>query len=86
MKILYIGFSKTGTKTMRAVFQELGYRVYDFQEHSFFHGKEWNKILKRGATVDDFRAMYQDVDVVLDIPVYFYWEEILQAFPSVKVN
>ena len=29
--------------------------------------------------------MYENVDAVVDIPVYYFWEEIHWAFPDAKV-
>ena len=38
MKVIVAGFSKTGTKSMCAALRELGYKVYDVEEHFRFLG------------------------------------------------
>ena len=86
MKVIVAGFSKTGTKTLNAALTELGYEVYDFLEHFWHHGENWNKILKYGGTVEDFKRMYEDVDAVCDVPACAFWEEIHEAFPDSKVS
>ena len=87
MKIICAGISKTGTKSLNAALQELGYNVvYDFMEHFWEHEKYWKKIFERGGSSEDFKEMYENVDAILDAPVYAFWEEILEAFPNSKVR
>lgn len=88
MKIIVAGFMKTGTKSVHAALSELGYSVYDVAEHSYYHYNEWMKILtsSNGGTTDDFKRMYSDVDVAIDLPVFLFWEEIHKAFPDSKVR
>lgn len=85
MKVIVSGFPKTGTKSMAAALTILGFRVYDILEHFAYHGSEWNRLLNQGGSLVDFSKMYQDVDAVMDAPAFFFWEEILQAFPQTKV-
>ncbi|XP_076817972.1 uncharacterized protein LOC143463388 [Clavelina lepadiformis] len=85
MKVIVAGFAKTGTKSMHIALTELGYEVYDFVENFWYLGKDWNKILTEGGSVDDFKRMYKDVDATIDTPVYFFWKEIHEAFPDAKI-
>jgi len=85
MKVVYAGFSKCGTKTMREAFRILGLEVYDGVENYLFLGNEWNRIFEVGGTKEDFYRMFKDVDAVTDIPSYFFWEEIAEAFPDCKL-
>ncbi|CAK8693206.1 unnamed protein product [Clavelina lepadiformis] len=85
MKVIFAGFSKTGTKTMQAALTELGYNVYDFVEQYTYLGKEWAKIMTEGGTTEDFRRMFENVDAVTDAPAYYFWDEIHKAFPDAKI-
>ncbi|XP_076802192.1 uncharacterized protein LOC143446445 [Clavelina lepadiformis] len=86
MKVIIAGYGKTGTKTMVVALSELGYNVYDFLDHFWYHGDKWAKILSSsGGSIEDFKEMYQSVDAVTDAPTFLFWEEILQAFPDAKV-
>ncbi|CAK8689020.1 unnamed protein product [Clavelina lepadiformis] len=85
MKIIVAGFSKTGTKSLAIALIRLGYKVYDMLEHFGYHGEEWEKILVTGGSVEDFRKMYKDVDAVLDVPAFCFWEQIHEAFPDAKI-
>ena len=32
-----------------------------------------------------FQEMFKDVDAIMDMPGYLYWEQIAEAFPEAKV-
>jgi len=85
MKVILAGLPKTGTKTMTFALRELGYTVYDLMEHYQYHREEWLKILTKGGSSSDFMEMYENVDVVADLPACGLWQEILKAFPDAKV-
>lgn len=85
MKVIVAGMSKTGTKTMNAALSKLGYKVYDFIENAYYLGDDWAKIFNQGWTTEDFKRMYDDVDAVVDVPAFYFWEEIHKAFPDAKV-
>jgi len=85
MKVIYAGFSKCGTKSMAKALRELGYNVHDFMDHYEQNGDKWEKICKEGGTKEDFQKMLEKVDAVTDIPAYFFWQEILEAFPEAKI-
>jgi len=85
MKVIYVGFSKTGTKTMASAFRILGYKCYDSLEYYTYQKDEWKMIFLKGGTKEDFKKMLEDVDATTDVPGCFYWEQILEAFPDLKV-
>ncbi|CAK8680230.1 unnamed protein product [Clavelina lepadiformis] len=85
MKVIVAGFAKTGTKSLHIAVRELGYEVYDFVENFWYLGKDWNKILTEGGSVDDSKRMYKDVDATIDDPVFLFWKEIHEAFPDAKI-
>ncbi|XP_002131774.2 uncharacterized protein LOC100186007 [Ciona intestinalis] len=85
MKVIVVGCAKTGTKSLAAALTKLDYKVYDFLEHVCYHGNEWEKFFTGKGKAEDFRRMYQDVDVVIDNPIPIFWEEIFSVFPDAKV-
>lgn len=85
MKVIVAGMPKTGTKSMNAALTKLGYRVYDFPENAFLLSDEYNKIVHKGWSTEDFRQMYEEVDAVVDLPAFFFWDEIHKAFPDAKI-
>ena len=86
MKVIVAGMPKTGTKSIMLALQKLGMNTYDYMESYEYYKKDWIKIFQEGGTVEDFRRMYQGVDAVADSPVWYYWEELLEAFPETKVS
>jgi len=85
MKVVFASYSKTGTKTMAEALRTLGYKCYDFMENYEYLGDEWMKLMTVGGTTEDIKRMLKDVDAVMDIPACIFWEEILKAFPDVKI-
>ena len=86
MKVIYAGFSKCATKTIAKALRLLGYNVYDYMENYEHLHDDWLEIYRNGATVEQLQRMYQGVDAVTGMPVYYFWEELLEAFPKAKVN
>ena len=86
MKVVCSGLSKTGTKTLAAALRILGYKVYDFEEQYFYLGEEFLRLCDEGWTTDDIRRLYSDADAVTDVPGNLFWEEILKAYPDIKVS
>lgn len=85
MKVIVAGLPKTGTKSMSAALKKLGYSVYDYPENSYLLTDEYAKIVREGWETEDFRRMYENIDVVLDTPAFYFWDEIHKAFPDTKV-
>merc|ERR1719362_276673 len=49
---------------------------------------KWNEILDSATPFETkialIQKMYTDVDIVFDVPHYFLWKELMQAFPEAK--
>ena len=86
MKVICAGYPKTGTKSLSAALTELGYRVFDYEEQFRYCGRRLQTLMDDGLQTQDIREMYEDVDVVIDIPSSGFWEEIHKAFPDAKVR
>jgi len=88
MKYIYAGYSKCGTKTMAEVFRILGFKVLDSEETLMDCHAVWN-FFKSDKTPEEKRRHLQETvgefDVCMDVPYYFIWKEMLEAFPDAKV-
>ncbi|XP_031563759.1 uncharacterized protein LOC116299268 [Actinia tenebrosa] len=84
MKVICAGLPQTGTTSIAHALRILGYKVYDYDEQILYYMNEWLDLYKHGK-VPDFYAMFKDVDVVIDYPGNFFFEEIMEAFPDAKV-
>ena len=84
MKIICAGYGKTGTKSIAKALRHLGFTVFDWEEQTFDFLDHWVDVFQNGAK-PDVKLVYQNADVCVDIPGYFFFEEILEAFPECKV-
>lgn len=89
LKIINASFSKCGTKTLAQAYRILGYNVCDYVEQLLdVKAGTWDFFdPKLGPT--EKTKLLQDLlgefDVVLDVPFYLIWKELLDAFPEAKV-
>ena len=77
MRILGVGLSKTGTTSLHAALQKLGYTSLHFDEIRL------NDIVY-GLTQDPDFSRYDDVDAVTDLPSAYFYRELLCAYPQSK--
>nr|XP_018667268.2 uncharacterized protein LOC101242256 [Ciona intestinalis] len=85
MKVIFAGYIKTGTQSIKEALQILGYSTCDYFDNFWYLEKEWTKILTEGGSVDDFRKMYEGVDAVTGVPCNHFWKELHEAFPEAKI-
>ena len=72
---------------MKHVLQILGYKVYDFPEFCLKTGKQWgdwHQEPDEHKKTKILQKMYKNVDAVVDMPNYSFWEELMVAFPDAK--
>ncbi|XP_077972780.1 uncharacterized protein LOC144428016 [Styela clava] len=86
MKVIGAGFSKTGTKSLHTALLKLGYcTVYDALENAVYLEDEWKTIFEKGWSFEIFKKMYENIDAVVDVPAFYFWEDIYNAFPDAKI-
>ena len=84
MKIICAGLIKTGTKSITKALRHLGFTVFDWEEQTFDFLDHWVDVFQNG-TKPDVKRVYENADVCVDVPGFFFFEEILEAFPDCKV-
>ena len=88
MKIICAGQIKTGTKSLAKALEILGFKVYDFDSQLLHHGKFWFDVYMNG-TWPDLRSLHEasreEIDALVDLPSAFFFDEILECFPDIKV-
>jgi hypothetical protein len=86
MKVIGAGFGRTGTLSLKAALERLGfgpcYHMVEFLEHPE-HGPRWVAALS-GETVrwEDLFAAYESTT---DWPACNFWRELADAYPDAKV-
>lgn len=88
VKFVYCGYNKTGITSIATLFKKLNYKVWDYDEQLVYCHEGWLEIFNPTTTPERIRElifqMYQNVDVVTDVPLFFYWREVEQVFPDCK--
>ena len=84
MKIICAGLIKTGTKSITKALRHLGFTVFDWEEQTFDFLDHWVDVFQNG-TKPDVKRVYENADICVDVPGFFFFEEILEAFPDCKV-
>ncbi len=86
MKVIGAGFGRTGTSSLKAALEELGFgsayhmtEVFTHPEHVGF----W-EAARRGERVD-WHSFFSGYGVAVDWPACAFYEEMLEAFPEAAV-
>jgi hypothetical protein len=88
MKVLGAGYGKTGTFSLKVALDKLGFPCYNFGDVliNFRRGDAdmWNDYLEGNSDMD-WHKLFDGYEAVVDAPSYFYFREIMEAFPNIKV-
>jgi hypothetical protein len=86
MKVIGAGISRTGTMTMQAALETLGYHCYHMSEVSKepSHLDAWYQFVTGQAPMD-WHALFRKFEATVDAPACWYYQELMEAFPDAKV-
>lgn len=86
MKVIGAGIGRTGTMTMQAALETLGYHCYHMNEvpRERGHLDAWYKFVTGQAPMD-WHTLLRKFEATVDAPACFYYQELMQAFPDAKV-
>lgn len=88
MKVLGAGYGKTGTFSIKVALDKLGFPCYNFGDVLINYRRGdadmWNNYLE-GKSDMDWHKLFTGYEAVVDAPSYFYFKEIMEAFPDIKV-
>ncbi|MEM7032173.1 MAG: sulfotransferase family protein [Chloroflexota bacterium] len=86
MKIIGAGYPRTGTMSMQAALEILGYPCYHMvvAVSNTEHFKHWDDFVF-GRDSMDWQRIFQDYEATVDAPACFYYRELMEAFPEAKV-
>jgi hypothetical protein len=86
MKVIGSGFGRTGTLSLKAALEELGFGpCYHMKEVLLNrkHTEVWYNIAK-GEPVD-WENLFQDFEATVDFPTSIFYKKLMEVFPSAKV-
>ncbi len=86
MQVIGAGFGRTGTMSMQAALEILGYPCYHMKEVTEHAGhlQAWHELVG-GEHAMDWHALFADFEATVDFPACVYYRELLAAFPDAKV-
>jgi hypothetical protein len=86
MKVIEAGFMRTGTMSMRAALQTLGYPCYHMTAvpRERGHLDAWLEFVSGRAPMD-WEALFRRFEAAVDMPACLYYQELMQEFPDAKV-
>ena len=93
MKIIGAGFGRTGTMSIKAALEELGFgpcyhmtEIFDKPDHVAFWDDAADAVdaVERGEAVD-WEMVFYGYEATLDWPACLFYEELMEAYPDAKV-
>src|SRR4029077_18449118 len=86
MQVIGAGFGRTGTMSMQAALELLGYRCYHMKEITERPGdlQAWHEFVSGRARMD-WKPLFESYEATVDFPACIYYRELLQEFPDAKV-
>ena len=86
IKIIGAGLPRTGTNTLKASLETLGYSKTYHMKELLMNPKNlhyWLKLEETGST--DWDALYEGCQATVDFPAYPWYKEHLERYPEAKV-
>lgn len=86
MKVIGAGISRTGTMTMQAALETLGYHCYHMKEvpREPGHLDAWYQFVTEQAPMD-WHTLFRKFEATVDTPACWYYQDLMEAFPEAKV-
>jgi hypothetical protein len=88
MKLLGVGFGRTGTMSLKGALEELGYPTFHMIDLIMGENRDrdltyWIKIANREPV--DWNEVFENYEATVDWPACSRWEELIEAFPDAAV-
>lgn len=80
-KVFYIGFPKTGTKSIGALFRVLGYNVKSY-DGKVYKQDLWDYVIRRDLS--PFYEIVDKFDAFEDIPWCYVFKDVYKKYPQSK--
>jgi hypothetical protein len=86
MKIIGAGLPRTGTSSLKAALDRLGfgptYHMFELMQHPE-HIERWRPVMSGDSL--DWGRVFAGYDSAVDFPASIYWQELAEAYPEAKV-
>eukprot|EP00930_Biecheleria_cincta_P049755 TRINITY_DN34954_c0_g1_i1.p1 TRINITY_DN34954_c0_g1~~TRINITY_DN34954_c0_g1_i1.p1 ORF type:complete len:324 (+),score=25.48 TRINITY_DN34954_c0_g1_i1:92-1063(+) len=88
VEVLCVGLMRTGLQSLHTALEFLGYSTIYDQDNTPFTYELWDDVLKNRNPQAALRKMFASEDsaqVVMGMPTFCFWEEILELNPDARV-
>ena len=86
MKIIGAGLPRTGTSSLKAALERLGfgptYHMFELMQHPE-HLERWLPVLNQAPA--DWDRVFAGYGSAVDFPASIYWQELAEVYPDAKV-
>jgi hypothetical protein len=86
LKVIGAGFGRTGTLSMKAALEQLGYNKCHHMLEVFpskYQLNEWHRISQGGTP--DWDALFDGYEASVDFPSSGYWRELAAHYPDARI-
>lgn len=87
LKVIGAGLARTGTLSLKAALEELGfgpcYHMMELFNHMDAHLGFWNNAARRKPV--DWQAFLANYQAAVDVPASLFYKELMQLYPDAKV-
>ncbi|RPJ27035.1 MAG: sulfotransferase family protein [Chloroflexi bacterium] len=86
LKVIGAGFGRTGTRSLKAALEELGFgRCYHMEEvvKNPGHLKHWVEIMQGGKA--DWETLFKGYQSATDWPTAAYYQDLMTVYPEAKI-
>eukprot|EP00437_Effrenium_voratum_P034107 CAMPEP_0181481932 /NCGR_PEP_ID=MMETSP1110-20121109/44568_1 /TAXON_ID=174948 /ORGANISM="Symbiodinium sp., Strain CCMP421" /LENGTH=685 /DNA_ID=CAMNT_0023607443 /DNA_START=50 /DNA_END=2108 /DNA_ORIENTATION=+ len=85
VEVICVGLMRTGLQSLHRAFKILNYdNVYD-QEQISSTFELWSEVIQNRDAEKAFQTMFGNAQVVMGMPTFCFWEDILKLYPNAKV-
>lgn len=86
MQVIGAGLPRTGTMSMQAALNQLGYPCYHMQNvpREAGHLQAWDDAVT-GRSPMDWQRLFQHYEAIVDAPGCFFYADLMRAYPEAKV-
>ena len=85
LQVFGAGLPKTGTASLAAALDGLGYKTFHFPQHMTHHFDFWRFLNDGTLKRPDWRQLYANVTAIADHPAVTHMVDIMRAYPDAKV-
>lgn len=85
VEIICVGLMRTGLQSLHKSLKLLGYKnIYD-QDKIVTTYNSWNDVIANRDPQEAFKGMFSKSQVIMGMPTFCFWEDILQLYPNARV-